>query len=193
MHLSSVLTLHPRLSHLIALLMIVTFTALAPECGALAAGPASEFNERIETGDTLVEQGDLTGALKDYRAAFGAARRFAALDPSNTTWQRGLSISHNRIGDVQLAQGDLTGALRSYRAALKIVRRLAVLDPSNTTWQFDLSFSHEKIGDVQKAQGKLIGALKSYSAALEIRMRLAALDPDNNRISTLHRLRCEPP
>jgi hypothetical protein len=31
------------------------------------------------------------------------------------TWQRDLSVSHNKIGDVQQAQGDLAATLTSYQ------------------------------------------------------------------------------
>ena len=136
---------------------------------------------RLGLGDVLVAQGQLEQALESYQAGLKIAERLAELDPSNTEWQRDLSVSHNRIGDVQGTQGGLAAAQASYQAGLEIQQRLAASDPSNTLWQRDLSISHNKIGDVQVAQGRLEAAQASYQAGLEIAERLAASDPSNTR------------
>ena len=64
----------------------------------------------------------------------------SAQDPSNTQWQRDLSVSYNKIGDVERQAGNLG-------AAQGLMRRgwpfgyLTAQDPSNTQWQRDLSVS----------------------------------------------------
>jgi len=59
----------------------------------------------------------------------------ADADPSNTEWQRDLSVSHNGLGDVAQAAGDLTAARTAYQASLDIRTRLTAGDPTNTLWQ----------------------------------------------------------
>src|SRR5439155_279814 len=69
-------------------------------------------------------------------------------DPSNTGWQRDLSVSFDRLGDVLRAQGKLTEALTAYEDTLAIRQSLTAHDPSNTEWQNDLSRSYKKLAHV---------------------------------------------
>ena len=61
-----------------------------------------------KVGDVLVAQGKLDEALKSYRDSLAIGERLAKADPSNTGWQRDLSVSYNKVGDVLVAQGNLT-------------------------------------------------------------------------------------
>ena len=54
--------------------------------------------------------GDLGAAAEHYRAGLAIAERLAAADPTNTEWQRDLSVSRDRLGDVAVAAGDLAAA-----------------------------------------------------------------------------------
>jgi hypothetical protein len=54
-----------------------------------------------------VAQGDLARALKSYRDGLAIFDRLATSDPSNTMWQRELSVAYSMVGGVQLAQGEL--------------------------------------------------------------------------------------
>jgi tetratricopeptide (TPR) repeat protein len=130
-------------------------------------------------GDLFVRAGNLTEAERAYRRMFALSAERAAKDPSNSEWQRDLSVSHNKIGDILAAQGALAGALAAYRQGLSIAEKLAAQDPANSEWQRDLSVSHERIGDILRAQGDLAGALAAYRKSLDIRRRLAAQDPSN--------------
>ena len=89
-------------------------------------------------------------------------------DPTNTGWQRDLSVSYNRLGDVAVAQGKLEEAAEAYGESLAISKKLAEGDPTNTGWQRDLSVSYDKLGDVAVAQGKLEEAAKAYGESLAI-------------------------
>ena len=51
-------------------------------------------------------------------------------DPDNAGWQRGLSVSYDRVGDVLVAQGNLPEALKSFRDQFAIADRLASADPA---------------------------------------------------------------
>ena len=109
-------------------------------------------------------------------------RTFAQLlhaDPGNAGWQRGLSVSYDRIGDVLVAQGNLPEALKSFRDGLAIRHRLADADPDHAGSQRDLSVSYDRVGDVLVAQGDLPEALKSFRDQLAIAERLARADPGN--------------
>ncbi|GAB1716917.1 MAG: Tetratricopeptide TPR_2 [Nitrobacter sp.] len=100
-------------------------------------------------------------------------------DADNARWQRGLSVSRDRIGDVLVMQGKLPDALKSFRDVLAIRERLASAEPDNIERQSDLSMSHEKIGDVLAVQGKLPEALEAFRKQLAVAQRLANAAPDN--------------
>jgi tetratricopeptide (TPR) repeat protein len=123
-------------------------------------------------------QGDAT-AVDRFRASLGVAEQAAALEPTNGTLQRSVSVSHNNIGDVLLAADDMAGAVAEYRASLVVIEALVARDPSNTLWQRDLSISHARIGDVLLPQQDIEGALAEYRAALAIAITLGKTDPTN--------------
>jgi tetratricopeptide (TPR) repeat protein len=133
----------------------------------------------VNQGEVQRAQGDLAGALQSYRDGVAIQEQLVRKDPSNSNWQRDLSVGYDKVGDVQAAQGDLAGALQSYRDELALAEKLARQDPANAGWQRDLSISYEKVGNVQSAQGDLAGALKSYRDGLAIREKLARQDPAN--------------
>ncbi len=64
------------------------------------------------------------------RPASTSATKLAAADPTNSEWQRDLSISHNKLGDLAQAAGDSTAARTAYQAGLEIAARLADADPN---------------------------------------------------------------
>ena len=85
-----------------------------------------------------------------YQAGLDIAARLADADPTNTGWQRDLSISRERLEEVASAAGDLPGARDHYQAGLDIRARLADADPTNTGWQRDLSIVRQKISGLNE-------------------------------------------
>jgi tetratricopeptide (TPR) repeat protein len=134
-------------------------------------------HERVAS--LLRAQGNLSGALENYRETFRLRHAIAISDPLNSDVQRELAITYNDLGTVLSTQGDLTGALKNYRDSLAIREVLATEDPGNADAQGDLSASYNNIGDVLSAQGDLTGALKSYRDSLAIRETLAEHDLSN--------------
>ncbi len=130
-------------------------------------------------GDTLLAQGKLDAARQTYGQALAIAERLAQADPSNTQWQRDLSVSHEKLGDVEVAAGKLDAARKAYERALAIRERLAQADPSNTEWQRDLSVSYRQLGNVDSKQSKAGEALAMFERSAVIAERLATLDPSN--------------
>ncbi|MCX5746125.1 MAG: serine/threonine-protein kinase, partial [Proteobacteria bacterium] len=117
----------------------------------------------MNIGELLRAEGDLVGALAEYRVA--AALRERAT-PSGAA--RGeLAITYDRIGDVLLAQRDAPGAVAMYRKSLALAET-----------PHDLAVSHDKLGDVLVAGADLAGALVEFEAALAIR---SASPPDAQR------------
>ena len=123
----------------------------------------------------LTDQGDiarvhttLVDAWRDYEEAQRLAQRLTEGDPTNTGWQRDLSVSYDRLGDVAVDQGKLEEAAKAYGESLAIFKKLAEGDPTNTGWQRDLSVSYDKLGDVAVAQGKLEEAAEAYGESLAI-------------------------
>jgi tetratricopeptide (TPR) repeat protein len=101
----------------------------------------------------LQSQGNLSGALEEFRKTLAIAERMAAQDPDNAGWQSDLATSYVWVGIVLESQGNLAGALEEFRKDLAIVERLAAQDPDNAGWQRELSVSRTRIGDVLESQG----------------------------------------
>ncbi len=142
-------------------------------------GRSDQARAFTEAGDILATVGRSAAALKSFRDGLAIAERLAASDPGNASWQRDLSVFHDKIGDVLVAQGNLPEALKSFRDGLAIAERLAKSDPGNASWQRNLSVFHDRVGNVQVAQGNLPEAQTSYRQSLAIADRLAKSDPGN--------------
>ena len=82
-------------------------------------------------GDALKDQGDLTGAVKEYQADVAIMSAVAEKDLANDGWQHDLAEAHNGLGNVLVAQGGLADALKEYQASLAITDQLAGTDPAN--------------------------------------------------------------
>ncbi len=136
---------------------------------------------RRNLGDVLRVQkdGDLPGALVQYRGSLAITRALAAKAPGDVERQRDLAESHDKVADVVSAQGDSVGALAEYREARAIREALAAKDPAKAELQADLWFSHHRIGNVLFAQGDAPGALAEYRTMLAIAQSVAAKDPAN--------------
>ena len=144
------------------------------ECGAGNARLQRELSVSYNRiGDVLVAQGNLTAALKSFRASLTIRERLAKADAGNAGWQSDLAVSFSRIGEVLVARGNLEEALKSFRASHDIIERLAKADVGNAGWQSDLAVSYNRIGDVFVAQGNLAAALKRFRASYDIVERLA--------------------
>jgi len=53
------------------------------------------------------------------------AKKLAAGDPTNSQWQRDLSVSYEKLGDVAVTQGQLEEARAAYGEDLAIRKKLA--------------------------------------------------------------------
>jgi hypothetical protein len=95
-----------------------------------------------------VAAGDLEAARTAHQASLDIRQRLAAADPTNSEWQRDLSVSHNKLGDVAVAARDLEAARTAYQASLDIAERLAAADPTNTTWRRDLQTARQRMNDL---------------------------------------------
>jgi tetratricopeptide (TPR) repeat protein len=143
------------------------------------ASDSERYWASLGVGDIRKARGDLAAAAAEYRQAGAIAERVTSADPSNTDWQRDLSVSYNRIGDVLMDQGNLPEALKSFRAAFAVAERLAKAAPNNTLWQQDLSISNERLGDVYFKQGNLHETLEQYRASLNRMVPIRDADPSN--------------
>jgi len=136
-------------------------------------------NMQFAVADALEAVAPLGPRFDLLSACRTALLQLAQGEPSNTVWQRSLSVSHSRVGNMLLARGNLSEALSAYRQSLAISEQLAQNDLSNAVWQRDLSVNHNKIGDLLRRQGNLVEALSAYRQSMAIRERLAQSDASN--------------
>src|SRR5262245_60211812 len=69
----------------------------------------------INQGNILRDQGNLQGAFQAYQNGHAITQKLVATDPSNTTWQRDLSVSFSKVGNVFGEQGQQAEALKAYQ------------------------------------------------------------------------------
>jgi hypothetical protein len=79
-----------------------------------------------KVGDVLVAQGDLAGALKNYRDAFAITEKLANEDPSNAIWQNDAAWSRYCVAKVliRIKDGDRNEARRLVVEGIDIMTRL---------------------------------------------------------------------
>ena len=135
------------------------FEGAVARCRRKVAGDATDSNQstffwvQIYLGDFRVALGDLDGAAEVYEEAEGRMRELAASEPTDTDWQRDVSVSLDRVGDVRVARGDLDGALAAFEEGLTIRPRLAESDPRNAGWQRDVAYSYHKLAEFAEKKG----------------------------------------
>ncbi len=136
-------------------------------------GAAIRCRAGVMLGDALIAREDPASALEAYRAARIEAETLVEKNPEVATYQRELSLVHDRIADVLLASGDTDKALQSYRCSLSVMQALVKRDAVKPEWQRDLSVSHDRVGEMLERKGDLDGALASYREGLKIAQTLA--------------------
>lgn len=141
-------------------------------------------------GNVAKAQGDLAGALQNYRDAAAFFEPLSKREPGKVIWQRNHSIALWGVAEVLREQGDLTGALHNHRAALAITERLYAQDANKGDWEHDLAIGYRGLGDVQRELGDLTGAQKSYRDSFDLAARVLEANPEDtecqNDLSAAH-------
>jgi tetratricopeptide (TPR) repeat protein len=114
--------------------------------------PQQHYWAILGLGD--IAEGSLPNVLRLYQAAAAIGEPIANAHPTNTGWQRDLSVSQEKIGEVLHAQGKLHAALASFRAALAIRDRLAKADLANGVWQYELGVTDRRHAHGQGQSGR---------------------------------------
>ncbi|MBI1356501.1 MAG: CHAT domain-containing protein [Acidobacteria bacterium] len=117
-------------------------------------------------------------ALARFDQSRAAWQRLTELQPGMADYQRGLSVSFERMGDLLMALGRGEEAGPNHEQALGIRKRLAEGEPGRVDYQGDLSVTFKKMGDLLMALGKEGEAREYYEQALEIAKRLAEAEPE---------------
>jgi len=147
----------------------VTLNALTDRFGAWTewsdltkSGAAHATKEEYRTvarhnlGIAYQKRGDLTAALKEYRASLEIEEQLGN--------RQGMAQSRHQVGNVYYLQGDWEAALKEYRASLEILTQLGDRQ--------GMAKSRHQIGMLYQAQGDWKAALKEYRASLEIKEQL---------------------
>jgi len=142
-------------------------------------------NDQFDLLETLENDAGLDTRLVLIRRTHEVLQRLAEQDPTNASWQRDLSVSHNKVGDVLRSQGDAAGALSAYRDSLAIAERLAEQDPTNASWQRDVSVSCYKIADLLERMGDAQAPTwwrRAYDTLSGMKHAGLHISPDDERV-----------
>jgi tetratricopeptide (TPR) repeat protein len=140
-----------------------------------------ELDARDQLGDLLKAEGNDSKATREYRACQEIAEQLLKEDPTNTTWQRNLSIGHSKLGRVLEAQELWEPAFAEFQKSKQIRQQLTELDPKNNDWKCDLSIAHNNLGRILEQQRKFEPAVEEYKAYKETLQDLVSQDPDNTQ------------
>lgn len=139
----------------------------------------SEAAALLGLADTLYSLGDSKAALEAAERSREILEGLTAIDPSNTEWQRWLSVADNKIGGLLALGGQPDKALAEYRKGMAIREKFAAAVPGDKEWQRDVAVSHNKIGDILRAAVRYEEALEQYRKGLAVMETLAASEPGN--------------
>ena len=102
----------------------------------------------VQRGDLALSHDDLPQARNLYDEARVIAERLAQADPSNSEWQRDLSVSYYLVAAVARDQGNLANARKGFEKYLETMPRLVTVDSSNAGWRKDVLLGYEALLEV---------------------------------------------
>ncbi|MBL8458684.1 MAG: tetratricopeptide repeat protein, partial [Zoogloea sp.] len=117
---------------------------------------------------SLIALGFTDRGLACYRRLVADFETRCQAEPQRADYQRGLSVSYNKLGDLMKALGNGDDAQRYFLQALNIAEKLARAEPQRADYQRDLSVSYNKLGDLMKALGNGDDAQRYYLQAILI-------------------------
>ena len=104
--------------------------------------------------------------LSAYEAGRAIRERLAAGDPSNSAWQRDLSVSFERLGDMALRRDAPTEAADWFERSLGVMRPLADADADHTAFQRHVAVTLGLLGDALAAAERRDEAAEAYGEGL---------------------------
>jgi tetratricopeptide (TPR) repeat protein len=102
--------------------------------------------------------------------------------PTNTVWQRELSVSYANVGDVFQTQGSRAEGLKFFQDNLAIADRLVKADPGNADWQRHLAMIYARIAVALEYQGRSKEALEQFKQGRATIVDVMAKSPDNAQL-----------
>ena len=139
----------------------------------------SEADALLETAISLLAIGDTKGALAAAEEARQILADLLAGNPSNTGYQRELSLSYERVGDVQVAQGDLAGAINPIATTSPSCSVLAQSDPGNASGSVVSRSRTRRWATCRRRRATLRGRCNRTATTSPSCERLAQSDPSD--------------
>jgi len=127
----------------------------------------------------LVSQGDVEGALQNYRKSMSIREAAIASYPGNLKLLTHLAGDYSYAAHVLMMQGDLDQAIAMNRKALDILIQQTVADPGNATLQEFLSQGLFNQGILLEKKKEPTEALRNYRHAESILLDLSQHDRRN--------------
>lgn len=133
----------------------------------------------VSEGDTLLAEGKVAEARKDFRKSFEIANRLVDSDRNNAEWASELGVINDRLGDVARTTGALDTAQKAYEESLKLRQQLMKTKSPKDEWQRDIWVSYIKLGQVLRTKGQLDDSRVRIQQGLAVAAKRAAVDSKN--------------
>lgn len=132
-------------------------------------------------GELVQKQGDLEGAVADYRTGLGILDRLIAEADAPADWRRLRARGRTNLGWALREFGQLEEARGGYRRAVEELEELVERDEEDTESRYQLSATLSDVAYLAIVEEDLLGAETHYRRALELSLGLARREPANRR------------
>ena len=119
-------------------------------------------------GDIETQQGNLLGALQNFRAAAESTAHLLELEPNDPQRIFDHAQSVYFIGSTALQRRHLSEAQRAFEQYRDLAERLVRLDPTNPAWQPEPGYAASNLGTALLERGRNLSAEVAFRRAFDI-------------------------
>jgi tetratricopeptide (TPR) repeat protein len=147
---------------------------------SLAAGGTDAEARRIlgaahyRLGEIFFMNGDVSGALQQYRKYLAGIESLAKVDPANAVIQYDLANAHATVGNALFVSGNRAGGMIELNLAAKMFQSQIYRDPAYKEPRWGLGVTRIWIGEAFENAGDTAASLKNYEQGLAIWEGIAA-------------------
>ncbi|MEO8274574.1 MAG: serine/threonine-protein kinase [Thermoanaerobaculia bacterium] len=131
----------------------------------------------------LLFQGQAAEALTHQRQALRTFVELAALDPSNSDWERSAAVAHLNLGWILAELGELPEAAKELEIGSLGLENLRRLNPGHRTWNRMLAVTQYRQAVVALAAGDRATARRRLTTSVDSLSDLAREAPDDATVA----------
>jgi eukaryotic-like serine/threonine-protein kinase len=128
-------------------------------------------------GDLSDRRGDLSGALGEFRQAYGATAELLARQPANPRRLFDHAYSAYWVGWIAYQRGRMDKAIARFGEYKRLADRLVRIDPKNDAWRSEAAYADSNLQNALLEEGRAPSALAAFFRSSRISQEVAAKAP----------------